>query len=134
MATEAVEQPGSRLWDAGLWVAQVGLSALFAVTGALRAFPPLTEGSANWAIESHTWLFRLGGFGLLLVAIALVMPPLVGVGQRLVPATATFMALTMAVAAAPHFIRGAGTSAALHLLVGAVCAFVVWGRVYKVRY
>jgi hypothetical protein len=45
-----------------------------------------------------------------------------------------FMALVMVITLASHIVRKQSEWALVDLIVGALCGFVAWGRVYKIRY
>jgi hypothetical protein len=131
------DEAALRRWDLGLWAAQAALAALFTVSGAMRAFLPpeqLARGHLSWADSGNWWWLQVSGWGLLLAALALVLPPVMGMAERLVPATATFMALVMVITFASHIVREQSGWALVDLIVGGLCGFVAWGRVYKIRY
>ncbi len=110
---------------------------MFGVAGAIRAFVPLEQlkqGRLLWADASNEWWLRGSGWGLMFIAVALLLPPLLKLGEKLVPAVAAFMALACVVSIASHVIRGMGARFAEDAFIGALCAFVAWGRVYKIRY
>jgi hypothetical protein len=137
MADGALAQERPRIWDIALWGGQLVLAGLFISSGLKRAFMPITElqqGNLNWADPSMGWWLHVTGYGLLLAALALVMPPLIRQGEKLVPATAALMALVMVISFASHLIKESAPWMATDLAIGALCGFVAWGRVYKVPY
>jgi hypothetical protein len=119
-----------------VWVGQAALAALLAVNGAMRLFLPLETMRARlpWVDPSNDWWLRGTGLALLCGAAALVLPPLMKLSLRLVPATAIFMAVVMVVTAASHAIRARPGKLLVDLAVFALCVFVTWGRTRKVPY
>jgi hypothetical protein len=137
MATQTLSGASERTWDGALWVVQAGLAGMFSVAGAIRAFVPidqLKEGRLLWADASNEWWLRGSGYALMFAAVALVLPPLLKVAEKLVPAVAVAMALSAVVTMASHVVRGMGARLAEDVFIAALCVFVAWGRVYKIRY
>ena len=119
-----------------LWIAQASLAWLFGVVGIVRAFAPMErlEENITWAGAPNEWIIRGTGYALIAVALALVVPPLARIGQRLVPATALFMAIAMAVVTASHLIRHLRANLLIDVAVFIGCVFVAWGRARKIPY
>jgi len=137
MATQTLIGAPARNWDGALWVVQAGLAGMFGVAGGVRAFAPieaLRDGRLFWADPSNEWWLRGSGWGLMFIAVALLLPPLLKLGERLVPAVAAFMALACIVSLASHLIHNMAHRVAEDVFIGGLCAFVAWGRVFKIRY
>lgn len=132
MATQALYAPRSeeRVWNITLWISQFALAWIFGIVGVVRAFAPMhtLQARLNWADPGNDWFLRGTGYALICVAFALVLPAVLDIGQRLVPATAIAMAIVMAVVAASHIIRHQPGMLAMDVMIGIGCAFVAWGR------
>lgn len=113
-----------------LWIAQVFLALLFAGAGSAKAMTPLSElaQSLPYTTDLPGWLVRFigvsemaGAIGLIVPALARVMPmltPLAGVGLCVVMVLATFF----------HLFRSEFSAVPMTIVLGAVAAFVAWGR------
>lgn len=135
MATQALSAPrnDARTWNVTLWISQFSLAWLFGVVGVVRAFAPLERIQQNipWAEGSNDWIVRGSGFALIAVAAALIVPAIIRVGEKLVPATALAMAIIMAVVIASHLIRHMRMNLLVDVVVFVGCVFVAWGRARK---
>lgn len=138
MATEVMIGPRSdeRAWNITLWISQACLAWLLGMAGVLRAFLPLSslQERLPWADPAASGWVRFTGVVLICAAAALVLPPLLRLGQKLVPATALAMALAMVVSVASHLIRNRPGLLIIDLTIGALCVIVAWGRTQKVPY
>jgi hypothetical protein len=123
-----------RAWNLAVWVAQACLASILATDGVMRLWLPLDRLQARlaWPDPGSEWWVRFSGFALVCAASALLLPPLMHMATRLVPATAIFMVLVMIVAFASHAIRGRAKLLAVDVLLAALCVFVAWGRTVKV--
>jgi hypothetical protein len=91
-----------------LWILAGFLAAIFVGTGLLRLTTPrerLVEAGMGWAGDFSPGQIRLIGIAELLGAIALVVPPLVGVVPVLAPVAAVCLTVLMAGATAVHIRR-----------------------------
>jgi putative oxidoreductase len=138
MATFAIARPKRETgpWNIAVWAGQASLAALLVANGIMRTFLPLhyMQERLPWVDATNDWWLRTTGFALLCAAAALLLPPVLKLSLRLVPATAIFMAMVMVVTAASHIIRGRPVRLAGDLAVIALCVFVTWGRTRKVPY
>ncbi|MBL8952059.1 MAG: hypothetical protein JNK82_14845 [Myxococcaceae bacterium] len=136
MATQTLTAGSERGWDGVLWVVQAGLAGMFGVAGTVRAFEPISslrEGRLHWADASNEWWLRGSGYALMFVALALLLPGLIKLGERLVPMVATAMTLACVVSLAGHLIHRMPERIVEDVFIAATCGFVAWGRVFKTR-
>jgi hypothetical protein len=128
--TAVAREPELRALNFSLWVAQGFLALVFGVDGAIRYWYPLSELQERlpWIDVRTEWWVRLTGAALMLVALSLVLPPLLRVGERLVPAVACFMTIAMVVTAASHITRGMPVLLAVDVVYALLCGLVTWGR------
>jgi hypothetical protein len=116
-----------------LWVAQALLAVAFGMAGSMKLFTPIPELAATlpFAAEVPEGLVRFigaaefaGAFGMILPAASRVKPwltPLAGVGLLLV----------MVLAAGYHASRGEWNALPTNVVLGALAAFVAWGRLKR---
>lgn len=122
-----VAQPGI-LMNLVLWAAQVVLAALFLAHGIVYLFPPasLREAIHNGPLPRR--LVYAIGAAEVLAAVGLTVPPLTGVAPLLVPLAAAGLVLLMVGAVLFHISRAEVPPAIVTLLLGALAAFVAYGR------
>ena len=84
-----------------------------------------------WPDTGNAPLVRILGGTLLLLAAALVIPRPI---PRLVPGTAVIVGLMMTVLAASFVVHGQALRLLLCVGLGALSAFVAWGRAVRVPF
>jgi uncharacterized membrane protein YphA (DoxX/SURF4 family) len=119
-----------------LWTVQVLWGALFSITGFGKIFW-YKQALWNQALREVPWVSAvprgllvfigvcefLGGVGLLVPAIA-------GVKPKLTPIAAIGLTLTMIFAAVFHIARGEYNFLLINVVLGAVSAFIAYGRLF----
>jgi putative oxidoreductase len=140
MATDVLmtttEDGDRRAWNITLWISQICLAWLLAMDGVVRLWLPMDalRERLPWVNPyTNDWV-RFTGWALLCAAVALVLPPLLRLGEKLVPATAMAMALVMIITAAQHLIRGRPQMVAIDACIFAMCVLVAWGRTKRVPF
>ena len=113
-----------------LWGVQVLLAAMFGLSGAMKATTPIPAlaNSAPWAADVPEALVRFIGVAELAGAAGLLLPALTRILPVLTPLAATGLAIIMVLAVAFHVSRSEPTMLPINLVLGAVAAFVAWGR------
>ena len=116
-----------------LWVARGVLALAFLAAGAMKLALPLADlhASLPWTADVPGTLVRLIGLAEVLGALGLVLPAATRVRPRLTPLAAAALALDMAVATLFHLARGEASAVPATLVLGAVLAFVAWGRAVR---
>jgi len=111
-------------------VAQVLLAALFANAGFLKATQPIAAIAPMipWTPDVPEPLVRFIGVSELAAAMGLVLPSLTRINPVLTPAAAACLVLVMLLASAFHASRGEWGNVPFTLALGALAAFVAWGR------
>lgn len=114
----------------GLWVTQVLLAVAFGMAGAMKTFTPLAELATKlpWVPDFPAWVPRLAGGSELLAAVGLIAPAATRIAPKLTPAAAAGLVLVMILAIWVHGARGEWGGVAANVVLGAMAAFVVWGR------
>jgi hypothetical protein len=123
-----------RALRAGLWAAQSLLAVTFGFAGATKAFVPLA-GVAKmipWAADVPGPLLRFIGAMELLGAVGLLLPSLLRVRPRLTPLAALGLVVLMTLAGGFHALRHEAAGIAIAAALGALAAFVAWGRLRAV--
>ena len=121
--------PG-RAMRAGLWSAQSLLALVFGFAGATKAFVPLARVAQMipWAADVPAALLRFIGAMELLASVGLVLPSLLRVRPRLTPLAALGLVVLMTLASGFHALRHEAAGIAINAALGALAAFVAWGR------
>lgn len=113
----------------GLWIAQVLLALAFGAAGGMKLLTPyakmagqmtLSEGMVHFIGVSEV----LGALGMILPAASRVAPKLTGVAG-------IGLATVMILAAGYHLQHGEASHLPPVFLLGALAAFVAWGRLVK---
>jgi putative oxidoreductase len=120
----------ARLLHFAVWTAQLALASFFGVMAMLKLilhFERVVELIA-WAGSVPEPFVRTLGVVELLGAIVVAAPAVTPAPQRVVGWTAVGFLTLMFSAAIIHIARGEPRMLAINLLVGALAAFVAWGR------
>jgi uncharacterized membrane protein YphA (DoxX/SURF4 family) len=118
-----------------LWLAQVLLAVVFAMTG----FMKLTISPAELAqtmpagLSLPLTLIRFIGFAEVAGAIGLILPSVTRILPVLTPVAAGALALVMALAGILHASRNEIASLGVVLVLGAIAVFVSWGRTTRAQ-
>ncbi|HLV66390.1 MAG TPA: DoxX family protein [Polyangiaceae bacterium] len=130
MTTITAPASDKKLLRAGLWTVQIMLALGFGMAGFPKTFSPMEElvQAIPSLAGSPEALVRFIGISELLGAIGLVLPALTRIQPRLTPLAAAGLALVMVLAALFHLVRGELSAMPINLVLGALAAFVVWGR------
>ena len=116
-----------------LWIAQGVLALAFLAAGAMKLAMPIADlhDALAWTADVPTALVRLIGLAEVLGGLGLVLPAATRIRPRLTVLAAAALALDMAVATLFHLVRGEASMTPVTLLLGAVLAFVAWGRAVR---
>jgi len=119
-----------RLLHFSVWSAQIMLASFFAAMASLKLLLPVDR-----LVEVMAWtetlpLAFVRGLGVaeLLGAIVVAAPAVTRTPQRIVGFAAVGFLTLMASAAVIHIARSELRMVALNLAIGALAAFVAWGR------
>jgi putative oxidoreductase len=116
-----------------LWVVQILLAVVFLMTGAMKAFMPLAEvaKTMRWVPDVPAGLVRFIGLAELAGALGLILPSATKIQPKLTPLAAVGLGIIVLLGAILHFTRGEGALTPLNFILGAMAAFVAWGRTQK---
>lgn len=135
MNTPAASTTGSNKgFNIALWIVQILLAALFGMAGFMKLTAPIADlvaGGMDWAGDV-SWLVRFIGLAELAAAIGLIFPAALRIRPSLTPLAAAGLVVVMILAAVFHGVRAEFGAIPMNLLLGALAAFVVWGRYRKV--
>lgn len=129
MRAISVSSPSKGL-HIGLWVAQVLLAAVFLMAGGMKLTAPIDTlqaqmawvgGAMGGAVRFIGLVEVAGGLGLLLPAATRIMP-------SLTPLAALGLTMVMTLATLTHLTRGEVSAVPVTLVLGAIAAFIAWGR------
>ncbi|MGH9366211.1 MAG: DoxX family protein [Thermoanaerobaculia bacterium] len=129
---ETKRRPGTGL-SAGLWIAQVLLALAFGMSGWMKAATPIPELTAKvaWVADVPAPLVRFIAAAELAGAIGLLLPALTRILPVLTPLAGTGLATIMLLATVFHLRRGEMPAIGFTIVLGALAAFVAWGRFRK---
>lgn len=112
-----------------LWIAQGLLALMFLMAGSTKALQyEKAKASMPFVKESPKGLVTFIGVAEMLGAVGVVLPLLVGLPAILTPLAAGGLTLVMLLAAGYHLKRGEYKAIAMNLVLGALAAFVAYGR------
>lgn len=109
-----------------LWAVQVALALLFLFAGGIKFFLSSHDLTKDTAL-SATFL-RFIGVCEVLGATGLAGPALLRIGRFLTPLAAGGLVIIMIGATIVTVVEGSAAAATFPLVVGVLCAFVVYGR------
>ena len=110
----------------GLWVAQGVLALLFLFAGVSKLVLPIEAMAGPVAFPG--WFLRFVGVVETLGAVGLIMPWLFKIRPELTPLAASGLVIVMFGATCVTLIGGMGAAALTPLAVGALAAWVAYGR------
>ncbi len=127
--TETVTGASKRL-RVTLWTVQILLALIFAMTGTMKVVEPIAKlaASLGWPGQVPPALVRFIGTAELLGAAGLILPAATRVAPALTPIAAGALTVVMLLASLVHISRGEFAVLPVPVVVGALCAFVAWGR------
>ena len=113
-----------------LWVLQVLLGVFFLLAGYTHGLVPIEQAakSVPWITSVPVALARFIGIAEMAGGVGLVLPAATRVAPWLTPLAALGLAVIMLLAAVFHIMRGEASVIGFHIVVGALAAFVAWGR------
>lgn len=130
-ATLAVVRPNKGLHVA-LWIVQGLLALAFGAAGLMKSTAPIEELATNmaWVARSGPALVRFIGVTELLGAVGLILPAALRIRPVLTPVAALGLVVVMVLAAGVHIVN-AEAGLPINAVLGALAAFVAWGRLRK---
>jgi len=119
----------SRALHRGLWVAQGLVAAAFLMAGSMKLTVPAEQLATQmpWVSGAMGPFTKLIGAAEIAGALGLVLPSMTRIQPRLTVFAALGLSLLMAGAAGTHLAGALGAP----LVLGALAAFIAWGRTKK---
>jgi uncharacterized membrane protein YphA (DoxX/SURF4 family) len=113
-----------------LWVIQILLAAMFIMAGLMKSTTAIEELGKNlpWVLEMPA-LARFIGISELLGGLGLVLPSLLRIKPILTPIAGFALTLVMFLAMGFHFMHSEFAPIGVSSIIGAMAAFVAWGRI-----
>jgi uncharacterized membrane protein YphA (DoxX/SURF4 family) len=120
--------------NTAIWVVQILLALAFGMAGFMKLTQPIEKLAQRmgYVKDFPPTIIRLIGTAELLAAIGLVLPALTGIVPTLTPLAAGGLVLVMLGAMATHFRRKEYPAIGFNLVLLALAAFVVYGRLVAV--
>lgn len=115
---------------AALWIVQGLLAVAFVIAGFMKMTTPLDVLAQQmaWAGNVPGGLVRFIGVAELLGGLGLVLPAATRIKPVLTPLAAAGLLTVMLLAAGYHLTHGEGAFILPNVILGALAAFVAWGR------
>ena len=127
----ASERPAHGL-SVSLWIAQILLALVFGFAGAMKLATPIAELAKNAAwIKDSAFLVRFIGISEVAGVLGMLLPSMTRIKPRLTSLAAVGIFIIMVLATGFHLMRGEAKFTPLTLALGALAAFVAWGRFRK---
>ena len=122
---------GSKGLRIGLWVVQVLLALVFAMSGGMKLAVPYEEllKQSPWVQRVPEGLIKFIGVAEVSGALGLILPAATRIKPFLTPLAAAGFVVIMVLASALHLSLGQPPIA--QVILGGLAAFVVWGRFRK---
>jgi putative oxidoreductase len=123
----------SKALSVSLWVVQALLAAAFGMAGIMKTTMPIAELAEKmvWPGALPPGLVRFIGVSELAGAIGLILPAVTRIRPVLTPLAAGGLVVVMILASVFHVTRGEFQAPPINLTLGALAAFVAWGRFKK---
>jgi len=115
-----------------LWIAQILLALVFGFAGSMKILTPIEELAKNAAwIKDSELLIRFIGTSEVAGALGMLLPALTRIKPKLTSLAAVGLFIIMVLATGFHLMRGEAKFTPMTLALGALAAFVAWGRFRK---
>lgn len=113
-----------------LWIIQVVLAMMFAMTGFMKLAMPIADLAAQmpWAGAVPVWMVRMPGIAELFGAVGLLLPSLFRIKPRLTGFAAIGLMVVMLLGAGLHASRGEFMMVGPTIILALLSGFVAWGR------
>jgi len=111
-----------------LWIAQGLLGAIFLFAGGMKLVLPIEEMTKQMPIPLPGWFLRFTGVIEVLGAVGVILPWLLRIRPGLTPLAAAGLVIVMIGATVYTLAAGDVAAALISLVVGALAAFVAYGR------
>lgn len=114
----------------GLWLVQALLALAFLASGIQKLVVPASEMFSRGAtiFEGREWLWPFIGVCELLGAIGLILPAATKILPKLTGVAAAALMVVMVLGFATHVLVGDAAHSPPTVMLGALAAFVSWGR------
>ncbi len=116
-----------------LWVIQILLALAFLMAGLMKTFQyEKAKAQMKWVNAVPRGLVTFVGIVEILGAVGLILPALTGILPVLTPLAAVGLVIVMLLASGFHATRGEYQGVVANLILFALSAFVVYGRLVLV--
>jgi putative oxidoreductase len=117
-----------------LWAAQILLALFFGAVGLMKTMTPIEELAKTIPLAASTpMLTRFIGISELAGALGLLLPAWTRILPVLTPVAGIALAVVTVLATGYHAMRGEFQSFPITIGLGALSAFVAWGRLTRVE-
>jgi putative oxidoreductase len=129
----APPESAPKAWNITLWVAQVLLAVAFGMAGFMKTTLPIAELTERmvWPGAVPPALVRFIGVSEFAAALGLILPAATRIKPVLTPLAGVGLVIVMVLASIFHAMRGEFGALPINFALGALAAFVAWGRFRK---
>ncbi len=123
----------SKALHIGLWIAQSLAGLAFLMAGLMKSTQPLDALALKMTWVQHFPAIAVRGIGVaeFLGGLGLILPSALRIQPRLTPIAAACLTVVMLGGAATHVVIGEASMMMPALVLGAIAAFIAWGRGVK---
>jgi putative oxidoreductase len=123
----------SKALHIALWVAQVILGLMFLMAGFMKTTQPIDQLSPMmpWTGQIPSGLVRFIGISEFLGGLGLLLPAALRIKPQLTGWAAVGLVTIMVFAIIYHISKGEASVIGINIFLGAVAAFIAWGRLKK---
>lgn len=115
--------------NTALWAVQGLLGIMFTMAGLMKSTQPKEKlAKMAWTARYSSGMIKFIGVSELLIGLGLVLPQWTGILPVLTPIAALALVAIMVLAAIDHFKAGENKEIGINVFIGALAAFVAWGR------
>ncbi|MEA2568314.1 MAG: hypothetical protein QOI24_315 [Acidobacteriota bacterium] len=127
--SQKAQSDGGKWLRVALWSAQILLAVVFGMFGLMKITTPIAQLAKNmpW-VADYAMLIRFIGLSEVAGALGLLLPALTRIAPVLTPIAASGLVIVMVLAFAFHTVRGEFSGLPFVTALGAIAAFVAWGR------
>jgi len=123
----------SKAAHVSLWIVQIVLAAMFGMAGVMKLTTPIAAlaQQMGWPGAVPELLVRFIGLSELAGAFGLILPSVTRIRPALTSLAAAGLVVVMLLASVFHIMRGEFQALPINVVLGALAAFVAWGRSRK---
>lgn len=127
-------ESSSKVWNYGLWTAQVLLGFSFGMAGFMKLMTPIEQLAIQmaWVTTVPVFLVKFIGLSEFLGALGLILPSVTRIKPYLTSFAGLGLATVMLLASLFHLTRGELAVLPVNVVLGSIALLIAYGRSKKV--